>query len=348
MPPTSTPISQLTAKVPGCQFYTTSIIIDAATRDDGSRLLTQCAVYGPCSDPPQLASVAKHAAQKSGFVRAATPAQPQPQSLCRSARLAGGESVRCCADAGNSSTICRSKPGTLHAAILRSPHAHADIVAIDTSRSARASGRARGRDRAGRCRADRSSHRRLCHADGILRHRGRSRALCRRAGRGRLRGDAVTSPRMRSIISGSSTGLFLRSSIRSRQRSRCARSASGGRLQCRLLPRVPSRRHRRRPSREAKRHSEITITYPRNSITPMEGYAVVAEHLPDSGGYDVMSNFQGPFSLHPVMARALAHVRQPAAPPQPAELRRQLWLKARPVSLHRRAVHLLRGLLAAR
>jgi 2-furoyl-CoA dehydrogenase large subunit len=56
---------------------------------------------------------------------------------------------------------------------------------------------------------------------------------------------------------------------------------------------------------EAKRRSEITITYPRNSITPMEGYAVVAEHLPDSGGYDVISNFQGPFSLHPVMARAL-------------------------------------------
>ena len=55
----------------------------------------------------------------------------------------------------------------------------------------------------------------------------------------------------------------------------------------------------------AKRRSEITITYPRNSITPMEGYAVVAEHLPDTGGFDVLSNFQGPFSLHPVMARAL-------------------------------------------
>jgi 2-furoyl-CoA dehydrogenase large subunit len=56
---------------------------------------------------------------------------------------------------------------------------------------------------------------------------------------------------------------------------------------------------------EAKRRSEITINYPRNSITPLEGYAVLAEHLPDSGGYDVLSNFQGPFSLHPVMARAL-------------------------------------------
>lgn len=56
---------------------------------------------------------------------------------------------------------------------------------------------------------------------------------------------------------------------------------------------------------EAKRQGEITVTYPRNSITPMEGYAVVAEHLPDSNGFDVLSNFQGPFSLHPVMARAL-------------------------------------------
>ena len=55
----------------------------------------------------------------------------------------------------------------------------------------------------------------------------------------------------------------------------------------------------------AKRKSDITIRYPRNSITPIEGYCIVAEHLPDSGGYDVLSNFQGPFSLHPVMARAL-------------------------------------------
>ena len=57
---------------------------------------------------------------------------------------------------------------------------------------------------------------------------------------------------------------------------------------------------------EAAAHmSEITIRYPRNSITPMETYAIIAEHDPDTGGYDVMSNFQGPFSIHPVMALAL-------------------------------------------
>ncbi len=55
----------------------------------------------------------------------------------------------------------------------------------------------------------------------------------------------------------------------------------------------------------AARRSELTVVYPRNSITPLECYALIAEHLADSGGYDVVSNFQGPFSLHPVMARAL-------------------------------------------
>ncbi len=55
----------------------------------------------------------------------------------------------------------------------------------------------------------------------------------------------------------------------------------------------------------APRKSELTVVYPRNSITPIECYALVAEHLADAGGYDVISNFQGPFSLHPVMARAL-------------------------------------------
>jgi 2-furoyl-CoA dehydrogenase large subunit len=55
----------------------------------------------------------------------------------------------------------------------------------------------------------------------------------------------------------------------------------------------------------AKRRSEITIRYPRNSITPMETYAIIAEYVSDTGGYDVTSNFQGPFSIHPVMAKSL-------------------------------------------
>jgi 2-furoyl-CoA dehydrogenase large subunit len=49
----------------------------------------------------------------------------------------------------------------------------------------------------------------------------------------------------------------------------------------------------------------LTADYPRNSFTPMECYVVVAEYRAADDCYDVLANFQGPFSTHPVMARAL-------------------------------------------
>ncbi len=49
----------------------------------------------------------------------------------------------------------------------------------------------------------------------------------------------------------------------------------------------------------------ITVRYPRNSCTPIECYVVVADYQPSDQSYDVLANFQGPFALHPVMARAL-------------------------------------------
>ncbi len=49
----------------------------------------------------------------------------------------------------------------------------------------------------------------------------------------------------------------------------------------------------------------LTATFPRQSFTPMECFVVVAQHNPARGSYDVLANFQGPFSMHPVMARAL-------------------------------------------
>jgi 2-furoyl-CoA dehydrogenase large subunit len=49
----------------------------------------------------------------------------------------------------------------------------------------------------------------------------------------------------------------------------------------------------------------LTVDYPRLSFTPMECYVVVAQYNPVEGSYDVLANFQGPFSTHPVMARAL-------------------------------------------
>ena len=55
----------------------------------------------------------------------------------------------------------------------------------------------------------------------------------------------------------------------------------------------------------ASRRVALTVRYPRNSCTPIECGVVVAEHLPGDGSYDVTSNFMGPFSLHAVMALAL-------------------------------------------
>jgi 2-furoyl-CoA dehydrogenase large subunit len=55
----------------------------------------------------------------------------------------------------------------------------------------------------------------------------------------------------------------------------------------------------------AARVVSVNLTFPKYNSTPLETYGVVAEYLPESDGYQVHSNFQGPFSLLPVMARAL-------------------------------------------
>ena len=55
----------------------------------------------------------------------------------------------------------------------------------------------------------------------------------------------------------------------------------------------------------AERTVSVDIQYPRNSCTPIETYGVLAEWDPHAQSYDVLANFQGPFSIHPVIARAL-------------------------------------------
>lgn len=55
----------------------------------------------------------------------------------------------------------------------------------------------------------------------------------------------------------------------------------------------------------AKHHIRTEVHFPRNSCSPIEMGFVLAQWLPDEKGYDVLSNFMGPFSLHAVMALAL-------------------------------------------
>lgn len=56
---------------------------------------------------------------------------------------------------------------------------------------------------------------------------------------------------------------------------------------------------------EADRVVRLDVEFPRHSYTPMECFVVVADYRRADQSYDVLANFQGPFSTHPVMSRAL-------------------------------------------
>jgi 2-furoyl-CoA dehydrogenase large subunit len=49
----------------------------------------------------------------------------------------------------------------------------------------------------------------------------------------------------------------------------------------------------------------VDLKFPKYNSTPLETYGVIAEYLPETDGYVIHGNFQGPFSLMPVLARAL-------------------------------------------
>jgi 2-furoyl-CoA dehydrogenase large subunit len=57
--------------------------------------------------------------------------------------------------------------------------------------------------------------------------------------------------------------------------------------------------------RDAAHRIALDVHYPRNSCSPIECAVVIAEFLAGEEGYEVTSNFMGPFSLHAVMAMAL-------------------------------------------
>ena len=50
---------------------------------------------------------------------------------------------------------------------------------------------------------------------------------------------------------------------------------------------------------------EIEVAYPRSACTPIETYGVLADYDPGLDSYEVLANFQGPFSIHAVISRAL-------------------------------------------
>jgi 2-furoyl-CoA dehydrogenase large subunit len=196
------------------------------------------------------------------------------------------------------------KPGTLHAAILRSPHAHARILAIRTEKAVKSAGVAAV------VTAKEVTALSASLAVGIrapiecwpiaidrVRYMGEPIAVVVAATR-YLAEDAldlidVEYELLPAVIDPLAALDPAQPVLHEGLRSNLASERSF---------------HYGDPERafaDAARRISVTIRYPRNSCTPIETYGLVAEYDPGEDSYDVLANFMGPFSLHSVMARAL-------------------------------------------
>ena len=195
------------------------------------------------------------------------------------------------------------RPGTAHAAVLRSPYAHAEIVSLDASAALSMPEVVTvltGEDVAAWSRPF------IAGVKQPMRHYALAVDRVRYAGEP----VAVVVARDRYAAEDALERIDVEYRELAPVIDPVAASASGAPL---LHPDVGSNVVSDRRFRygdpdsafaSADRRVAITVRYPRNACTPIEGFVVVAEHLGDDG-YDVLSNFQGPFTLHPVMARAL-------------------------------------------
>lgn len=198
-------------------------------------------------------------------------------------------------------------PGTLHAAILRSPHAHARLLGVD-ARAALALPGVRAV-----LTGDDVQHwqqpflvgvkvpvRHYALAVDKVRYSGEPVAVVVAESR-YLAEDALDAIKVRY----EPLAPVLDIEAASAPNAPVLHEAVGGNV-------VNERRFRygepEQAFEAAAQRVAVTVHYPRNSCTPIECGVVVAEHQPDAEGghaYEVLSNFMGPFSLHSVMALAL-------------------------------------------
>ncbi|MEZ5751956.1 MAG: molybdopterin cofactor-binding domain-containing protein [Paracoccaceae bacterium] len=193
--------------------------------------------------------------------------------------------------------------GTLHAAILRSPHAHADLLSIDTRRAVALPGVFAVYD--GQALAQVTDpllvgvkvavEARVLATDRV-RYVGEPVAVVLAQSR-YLAEDALdlieVRYRPRPPVTGAMAALEATAPVLhdglGHNLASDRRFAYGDPVA--VMARAPHR-------------VSVQIDYPRNSCTPMETYGVLASHDPDEG-FDILANFQGPFSIHAVLARAL-------------------------------------------
>src|ERR1700742_474821 len=197
-----------------------------------------------------------------------------------------------------------TRPGTLHAAILRSPHAHADIVAIDTSAAKQAPGVVAvlaGEDV------------KALTTSLVVGVKAPVECWPIAVGRVRYVGEpvAIVVATDRYCAEDAVDLIDVRYEVRPAVVDpRAALTPDAPVLQDGFGGNVASDRSFRYGDPEsafasAPHRIGIDINYPRNSCTPIETYGVVADYDPGEQAYDVLANFQGPFSIHAVLSRAL-------------------------------------------
>jgi 2-furoyl-CoA dehydrogenase large subunit len=196
------------------------------------------------------------------------------------------------------------RPGTLHAAILRSPHAHADIVSIESSAASQARGVVTiltGEDV------------KALTASLVVGVKAPVECWPIAVGRVRYVGEPVAVVVATDRYLAEDAVDLIEVQYRPRPAlidPLVALSPDAPVLHDGFAGNVASDRVFRYGDPEqafasAAHRISINIRYPRNSCTPIETYGVVAEYDAGEDAYDVLANFQGPFSIHAVLSRAL-------------------------------------------
>ncbi|GGF56013.1 carbon monoxide dehydrogenase [Azorhizobium oxalatiphilum] len=197
-----------------------------------------------------------------------------------------------------------TRPGTLHMAILRSPHAHADIVSINCSSAQQLTGVAA-----------------VLTGEDITKYTTslvvgvKAPVTCWPMAVGRVRyvGEpvALVVARDRYVAEDALDLIEVRYETRTAVVDPLAAMEDGAPLLHDGFARnTASDRSFRYGDPEsafaaAAHRISLSMHYPRNSCTPIETYGLVAEYDPGEDAYDVLANFQGPFSIHAVISRAL-------------------------------------------
>jgi 2-furoyl-CoA dehydrogenase large subunit len=195
-------------------------------------------------------------------------------------------------------------PGTLHAAILRSPHPHAEIASIDAGPALAMPGVASVVTRDDVTRWTRPftvgvkqpmAH--WCLAVDRVRYVGEPVAVVLATDRYRAE-DAVD----RIAVEYRPLPALVDPRAAALPDATLLHPAVGGNI-------VSDRRFRYGDPEAvfatAPRRVALTVEYPRNTVTPIECLGVIAEYHAGDDAYEATSSFMGPFAMHPVMALAL-------------------------------------------